>query len=250
MAETIRKPDPPTVLQFLPYETKAFVATDYYEQEGTHLDTGYRIEEGKGSVIIVDSTLGFGARNFTISALNLTVGQVYSLRVRHKNETDWSGYSARYRTIVEADGFLLPPNVAKGEPLGDTDQTIPFTPDFVGQAPLQRALIEHRMQTGHRWRRLKDTGARYSARMKWVGLTIAQKNTLVSFLEARLDAAEPFLTNDFVHGTRRWFTRHGSIHFEKLAPPFYGVQIDADQSKAVRFWTVGSSAIGGPDPII
>lgn len=250
MAEVIRKPDAPTILRFQVYETKARANTDYYEQEGTHLDTGYRIWKGKSSINIVDGTLGFGTRVFSIGALNLTVGELYTLRVRWKNETDWSFWSYPYRAILEASDFVLPPNIAKGEPLNAAAQPLPFVPDFIGQASLQRDVIDHRLQTGQRWRRLKHTAARYSARMKWVGLTISERNTLVSFLEARLDAAEPFETNDFVHGARRWFTRRGSIQYEKLAPPFYGVQIEADQSKAVRFWTVGLSDVGGPDPII
>lgn len=250
MAEIIALPRRATILNFTPYETKARVNIDYYEDEGTPEDEGFRIEEGKGSTIIVDATTGFSSRNFTISALNLAIGEIYSLRVRRKNETGWGPWSNRFRSIVETDKILLPPNATTGEPLSDTAQPIPFTPDFIGAATIQRDLVEHRMETGQRWRRLKHTSARYSARMKWSGLVTADKNTLVAFLEARLNAIEPFETNDFVHGTRRWFTQRGTIQIEQLAPTVYGVQINADESKALRFWTVGASTVGGPDKIL
>lgn len=250
MAEVFKLPRRTTVLDFLPYQTKARVNLDYYEDEGTHSDTGVRIEEGKSSTLIVNQSLGFPARNFSIGSLGLTIGEVYSVRVRRKNQTGWGQWSHRLREILFSNDLLLPPNVTRGEPIDTIAQTIPTTPDFIGAASLQRDLIEHKMQTGHRWRRLKHTSSRYAARMKWTGLTLTERNTLVSFLEARMDAIEPFSTNDFVHGTRIWYTRRGQIHIEQLAPTIYGVQIEADQSKGIRNWTVELSTVGGPDTIL
>jgi hypothetical protein len=242
-------PNAPTILNFQPYGGMARVNGSDFAGPATHLDTHVTIGRlTPAEVIIADKDMGFGATNFTLTGLSLLVGEVYFCRLQYKNE---AGLSIKSRTVFgKAPSTLSFPTVdVPLEPVPAAPLVVPINPSYVARPVEARDLTEWESQTGDVIRRLPRTRARQGSSMAWENLNTADRDAVRAFLLARLDVVEAFATGDEAHGTRTWFIRAGRIETREIGPGVWTLEIEADEVFAKRFFTVGVSAVGGPDPI-
>lgn len=247
----IRAPDRPTVLHFQPYNGRARVCCSpftVFNDEGTHIDTEIAIDRVDPFATVDQRTLGFGASNFTITGLSLQIATLYRCRVRNKNEVGFGKWSLPNAGLIPADLSLPEINVPI-EPVPETALVIPITPTFQASTEELRPHVEWPTMTGDLVRRLQHTRPRRAAPIRWQHLKTAERDTLVAFLDARINAVEAFQTADPVHGDRLWFVREGRYSVIMDAPGTWTIEADADEVFTTRFWTVGKSKVGGSDKI-
>ena len=143
----------------------------------------------------------------------------------------------------------LPAITVPTEPVALTSQPIPIQPSYIVDPVFRRERREWLTETGDTGRRLAQSKQRLATTLTWENLDSTDRDTIKSFLLARVDAVESFATNDHVHGDREWFVRLGRVEVRQTSPNGWGIRVEADEIIVKRYFTVGLSSIGGADPI-
>lgn len=243
-------PLPPTIHLFSAYPTFASINGSFFGNDGPHIDTEYAIDRVSPPQRIVLQTTGFKSINVTVLGVSLVAGETYRARLRHANAEGFGAFSRSYFASVPTS-LRLPAASVPTEPL-QPGAPIPLTiqPSYSIRPVHERAKIEWQSETGDLIRRLGQDAQRQAVVLVWENLPTATKDTLRTFLLARMAAVEPFETTGEELGTRKWFARKGRLETRQTAPEVWTVQIEADEIVTRRFWRVNQSQIGGPDEIM
>lgn len=239
-------PRRPQVLLFAPYPDRARICGNGYIDTPAHTDTEYQIRRYDDDSLIIGATMSTAETNIGV-LVALIQGDLYTARIRYKNADGWSGWSDKVVSRVRTDLPFAENNVP-AEPL--INGTIPIDPSFVATIRRRRAILEHVFETNHVFRRLEHSRERKTSFMNWINLTTSERDSVVNFLKARADAAQAWRTNnDVAHGTDAWFMRRGRVEWSMVDIGTWSVRAEVVQIQSTQLFTVGESAIGGPDPI-
>jgi len=249
---TIPIPRRPQIELFTPFRTKARVAAHpYIDPRGTHLDTHIRIYRASPKAMIASITLGVGDHSHTVGGITLAAGVLYYARVRYQNETGWSSWSKSRFETTKADVDFLPIAVdVEPQPGG----AIPFNPSWTVQLNRVHEILQWRTDTRHLGRRLRFEDERMRLRFTWDNLDQAKHDTLIAFIQARIDGRESFSTSGEQLGDRNWFPRGGSMEVSQVGNDSRGVgrngvlwsvSIDAVEVFGDAPFTIDESEIGG-----
>jgi len=259
---TTDNPRRPTVLLFTPWATAARVCAYAFRDKGTHSDTRIQVKRNDDGTVVADVTLGYAATDFTLTSIGLFAGDVYSVRVKYKNAVGWSAWSKAYRAAVPVElasaGITVP-----AEPELHTVE-LDVAPSHVFDVHEGRKLREKRMETGHVFRRLEQTTQRRTIRFVWRKVTAAERASIVAQIgnviryglsfRCDFDGAEDMLAGVGLFPDRHAFApvagRMQTTYFGKFnGVDVYTIEADMVEVHAERFFTVGKSAVAGPDPI-
>ena len=214
---TDQKPDPPTILMFSPYPTFAAIEGSIFTNRasgnggaGTHQDTNVQLHRVTPPTLIRSFTAGAGITTIRLLALGLQPSGTYRARMRYSNENGFSDWSRNYFAKVPIT-LELPAITVPTEPVALTSQPIPIQPSYIVDPVFRRERREWLTETGDTGRRLAQSKQRLATTLTWENLDSTDRDTIKSFLLARVDAVESFATNDHVHGDREWFVRLGRV---------------------------------------
>lgn len=224
---TIPLPLRPTLELFIAYADRVIVnAGRYIDLRGTLQDTEVRVRRvGTETVIVNDVSIGAEIRDM-ITGLSLIAGEVYYLRMRHENETGWSGWSVPMYSRVPKPITLAELSVP-GEPA--SGGTIPIEPDFPSEVQRKRAMVQVETQTRHAWRRPTQHRDRGRVEFVWSNKTQAERDSITNFLRARIAARQSWETTTAYFGNRSWFVRAGAYEVSLVAPGVWTIRASADQ---------------------
>lgn len=242
-------PLPPTIHLFTPYPTFASINGSFFGNDGTHIDTEYAIDRVSPPERIVLQKTGFESINVTVLAITLVAGETYRARLRHANAEGFGAFSRSFFATVPT-ALRLPAVSLPTEPLPPgAPLQLPIQPSYDIRPVQERLRMQWDTETGDLIRRLGQDAQRQAVVLVWEHLPTATKDTLRTFLLARIAAVEPFETTGEELGTRKWFARKGRLETRQTGPEVWTVQAEADEIVTTRFWTVNASQIGGPDEI-
>jgi len=219
-------PDRPFVQMLVLYVSgKMVIAGDKYRSAGgeTHTTTGVQLRDSSGSTVHDDQTLPADRRH-TITGLTLTPGEVYSARMRYENSAGWGPYSPWYAERVP---FELNYTEASVPALPGDGGALPHAPSFPQAVPVLRSVHDRLVDSGQSHRRPASLQAIRRAELIWEHLTESEKDTLVAFIEARIEAAEAFTDSTEALGSNAWLAEAGTIHIELGTRATWTVSVQA-----------------------
>lgn len=241
-------PVPPRLLALFLFPTKARFCGMRFSDEGTHVNTKYELRRVDDDSLVAAGETGAGVTNFTV-LVQLVEGDAYAGRIQYANEAGYSGRSPRVRARVPTTVLAAPGEAVPIEP--EATVPVPIQPAFGQQIERVRDIWTMDTETAHVRRRPRQSLERRAATIVWQPLTVAERDTMDAFLEARVSATPPegFTTTDPILGSRSWWPRRGRREVALVDAETWRVRCDCDEGLAQRFWTVERSKVGGPDRI-
>lgn len=247
-AAGVPAPSQPSILHFHPYTDLVIVNGErFVEQVATHTDTQLRIWSVETGDLVLDHTAGLALRDLRVAIVGdpLTPGRFYRAQLRYQSDGGWSPWSDNEISRVSTELSFEPISVPD-EP--EDGGTCPFVPEFPDEDHRVRPLIEKDLATGHVQRRPAHSKGRRWTTLVWHALDDADKDTLLAFLDARIEANEAFTVDDVAHTGTSWLARRGGREVAQ-SNLVWTVRIEADEIIRSRAWTVGVTTVGSDDPI-
>lgn len=230
----------PKVLLFVPYATTARICGTRYINALAITNVGFLIADLNGVLQQQGTSVGTGP-NFNVTGLTLTVGTTYTARIQYTNASGTSVWSKTLAATVFSSGFDLTPLAGPTLP-GDLGApfTLALAPSYRVEIQNLRGLVTHTSQAGHHIRRLTASAGTVRVRLQWVGLTLAQRNTVLAALQDSLGSYESADVRGFSFSTVQsaeprivsgtvFLPILGTIIHRELIKGVYEVVIDANE---------------------
>lgn len=230
------------LLLFVPYLTTARLNGTLYVNDLPHTDTEYLIADLNG-VTEKTALVGAGVTNFNVTGLTLNSGETYTARLRYLNASGSATWSATSASTVAGPGFDLPvvPNLPALP--GETGTPFPLSlaPSYRVEVETRRGIVTHITAAGQHIRRLTSIEGTRRVRLSWFGLTIAQRDTILSVLQDSLGTFASTDVRGFDFSTVTSEPRplagftflpiDGTIVHRELTAGIFEVSIDATEIK-------------------
>lgn len=222
-------PQRPSVLLFSPYTDRIVVAAEPYHGTGSHTESGLQLRNPAGTTVLTKTGLAASDRHVVTLLTPITAGETYGVRVRYRNADGWGPYGPWYAERVprglsysQAD----PPDAPSDA--GD----LPIAPGDPQEVEHVRPLYDDEVDSGQTLRRPLTTAGHRRARLVWRNLNEADRDTIVAFLRARMDAdpVEAFRDQGAdagnALGDRVWVPVNGTLTTEETQVDVFTVTVD------------------------